>query len=212
MPNWTVWAHVPTVRVWEAVAVSLNIDPKKIRTRPNAWMGNGEHFPHDEGQQFEDRIEVLRRNLGGGRGLPLASIIMGKPDYCEVRIADFARWARSLHWDMPEELAVLAKAPVTPQTAVSDTQGARKEAAMVTAPERLTLRWLIDHMPVSWWWSLAAAFIFIFGVGVSLGQSELYSSLVTPARLSPAGSPAPQSEKEPAPVLKEKSGGSGKGG
>jgi hypothetical protein len=38
-PNWQKWKHVPVVKLYEAVALSLNIAPEKLRPSPHAWMG-----------------------------------------------------------------------------------------------------------------------------------------------------------------------------
>lgn len=184
-PNWKVWAHVPAVRVWEAVALSFDIDPKKVKVRSHAWMGNGSRYPHDEGQQFEDRIEVLRRNLGQDKGLRPASIVMGRRDYCEIALSDFAQWAMLLGWDIPSEIKALAARAPTPdeRTPLMKTrnQSAKEEGTLVL-PQPLTLAWLWNHAPVTWWATLATAFVAVFGLGISVGQSEFYRRITTSAK------------------------------
>lgn len=42
----------------------------------------------------------------------------------------------------------------------------------LASPERVTLRWLIDHVPVIYWLWLAGGFIATFLIGVSAGQYQ----------------------------------------
>ena len=56
----------------------------------------------------------------------------------------------------------------------------------LAAPDKVTLAWLWNHVPVGWWWALVAAFITVFGLGVSVGQSEFYSRITTPAKATAA--------------------------
>ena len=107
-PNWEVWGNVPNVEVWEGVALSLDIEPRKVRMSQDGWMGGPGSFAHLEGESFADRLEVVCRNLTGPNALPLAGIVMGEPHYCKVPIAAFARFAISKRWAIPDPLAELA--------------------------------------------------------------------------------------------------------
>src|SRR5687768_2225174 len=94
-PNWNVWAHVP-VRAYEAVALSLDVDPKRLKVIDHSWMaGPGGNYPHAEGKEFDDRLEVLRRNVSE---FDLVTVTMGEPDRCQLRLPEFAHWALSLGW------------------------------------------------------------------------------------------------------------------
>ena len=103
-PNWNKWRHVPQAKVWEAVALSLNIDPDRVRHNKDSWMIDAHLFNEDK--QFDDRIFVVGRNLG--KALNPKLITMGKPEDCSVEITQFVDWAMSLPWEMPEELIALA--------------------------------------------------------------------------------------------------------
>lgn len=109
-PNWEVWANVPAWTAWEAVALSLDIDPKKVKLNGNAWMSAdvNSDFPHQEGRTFDDRLIVLRRNLSS---LQLHKSLSHRPDYSELNAGDFVRWALSLKWTIPPEMAALADRP-----------------------------------------------------------------------------------------------------
>jgi len=136
--NWDVWANVPGVKAWEAVALSLDIEPKNLKLLDHGWMGV-EHFPHNEGKEFEDRLEVLRRNISF---FNLRSVVMGDPDQCEIFIEDFARWALSLSWLVPPQLAALALRP--PRQANERA----KRTPILSTSERNSLLRLIIGMAV----------------------------------------------------------------
>jgi hypothetical protein len=107
-PNWSIWKHLPRMKLYESVALSLNIDPLELRHHPQAWMTGGPGRPvvpfFLEGQQFQERWSVAQRSLGSNLPGPInwPEHRHGAPP--EVRLAAFARWARSVEWEMPVEL------------------------------------------------------------------------------------------------------------
>jgi hypothetical protein len=97
-PDWMVWRAVPDITKWEAVALSLDADPRSVS---------------DVTQEFESRLLVLQRShdlIQTARrwepnGTPM------------VRTSEFAAWALSTGWKIPPELAVLGEAtPAMEQT------------------------------------------------------------------------------------------------
>jgi hypothetical protein len=87
--NWEKWRHIPEVRLWEAIALSLNIDPDKVNHNRHSWMADDMLF--DESSTFNDRLEVLKRNpdaikrtslnLGNPSDLPPITIPMCKLEF-----------------------------------------------------------------------------------------------------------------------------------
>jgi len=66
-PNWRKWRHMPNVKVWQAVALSLNIDPDQVHQARLSNMGFGMIF--DEPGDFSNMVDVAGANLevlGGG--------------------------------------------------------------------------------------------------------------------------------------------------
>lgn len=47
-------------------------------------------------------------------------------------------------------------------------------------PEKITIKWLRDHVPVHYWWSFVLLLIFIFGLGLKFADTKLYKSLTEP--------------------------------
>ncbi len=106
-PDWNWWRHVPTVTLHEAVALSLNIDPKQLRRAGTRALIAGTQF--DEGPEFERRLALAKRCLGDTLLGPVnQSAVRYYDEAAAVRLRDFAAWARSVEWQIPQELAQLA--------------------------------------------------------------------------------------------------------
>jgi hypothetical protein len=95
VPDWRLWKHVKTAALWQCVALLLNIDPRKAR-----WFFAQQAVADDAvgPVTWDDRNDAI------------------------VQLASFAKWARSVDWNMPAELLALAeKSP-------SRTSGAESKA------------------------------------------------------------------------------------
>lgn len=125
-PDWDFWRHIPHAKVWQACALSLNIDPDLMKHSPHGWMngiGSGPDFEplsfpsRDVKVLFDKRLRLLAAHIGNPAHFRLHLIIMGNPARCEIYLTDFARWAVSeMEWgDMPPELVALAQKPDEPE-------------------------------------------------------------------------------------------------
>jgi len=117
-PNWREWAHIPQVQVWQACALSLDIEPNSIKRNPNSWMtGPGidqlfkdESFQSEnEKKEFESRQRILLKNFGSKENSLCFSIHPEHANLSEVRLPEFAAWCPSVEWSIPKELAALAE-------------------------------------------------------------------------------------------------------
>lgn len=117
-PNWDEWKHIPEVRVWQACALSLNIDPHSMKGLRDGWMagpGHGplfepESFPSKDAKaKFELRQRVLLANLSNREFFSAGILNMVTPGNHGVRLSEFAAWAASeMKWDdMPPELMAM---------------------------------------------------------------------------------------------------------
>jgi hypothetical protein len=102
LPNWTVWKHIPNVKSYEAVALSLNIDPNKIRHSPSSWMADKRLF--DESDEFKDRLFVVERNIEI-LGVVNSENVQSSAEDPEIPLSRFAAWAASIGWEVPNELS-----------------------------------------------------------------------------------------------------------
>jgi hypothetical protein len=114
-PNWAVWKNIPVVKIFEAVALSLNIEPSKIRHSPNSWMADKRLF--DESDEFKERLFVVERNLEVLGAVNSANLRHFDEDP-EIPLSRFTAWAASIGWELPNELsefAALESQSVIPQ-------------------------------------------------------------------------------------------------
>ena len=123
VPDWRIWRNVPEVRLWEAVALSLNIDPRQVELNPHAWMSGHRSFL--EAQDFKDRVFVAERNLGS----TLLEPINWRGADSKVRLSSFVKWAASVGWELPNELHALVLQPQakTPSEENSRTKTPRRD-------------------------------------------------------------------------------------
>lgn len=97
-PDWDVWRLVEDVRLWEAVALSLNIEPRKVQHSRNSWMHGRAVFL--EREEFEKRLFAASRSAD----LPRITL-PSDPSLATVSLSEFAKWSRSIGWSIPDELA-----------------------------------------------------------------------------------------------------------
>jgi hypothetical protein len=139
-PDWGWWRHVPTVALHEAVALSLNIDPGRLRRAGAREMIAGRRF--DEGPEFERRLTLAKRCLGETLPGPLNFAVVhyedAEPVVC---LREFAVWVRSVEWQIPPELARLAGNDREPMTHATTPDPNER----LTLPEQIRL--LAQVMP-----------------------------------------------------------------
>jgi hypothetical protein len=139
-PNWDIWKHVPIAKLHEAVALSLNIAPERLRPNLRSWM-NGRKF--DEMQDFQDRHFTAARNLDTLGCLNFAGVHYDD-EAPVVDLKRFAAWAVAIGWELPGELAHLAA--VAPADPVVDVRGEEDQ----TATEGKIYRTGLAGRPSSW--------------------------------------------------------------
>jgi len=120
-PRWKKWRLMPEVDIWQAVALSLNIEPEKVQTSDHAWMGA--RFPFNEGDEFDDRLNITLAYASNRAHFPTpCRLNMGGGYLCGIRLSEFAEWAVSVaEWkNLPPELTAMAIKPdVSPAKAQS---------------------------------------------------------------------------------------------
>ena len=104
-PNWAKWKHIPEVMLWQAVALSLDIDPD-VADRSYSWKA--EATLTGESKAFKDRLDVLLANFDRHSLLKPTSLSLSDRDESTLRIDMFATWAISLDWIVPPQLASMA--------------------------------------------------------------------------------------------------------
>ena len=98
-PNWSKWEFIPKVQLWMAVALSLDIDPDKIKRSKDAHLFMGTPS-FDEGEIFYDRLDVLNSQIGNH------ALLKRKEDSSShsIDLVIFAKLAPLLNWNIPPKL------------------------------------------------------------------------------------------------------------
>jgi len=127
-PNWRKWRNMPAVELWQAVALSLGIEPP-------------EYHPRGTIPDFDEREDVVLRCLALG-DLCAVERDESRPHCSLVRLTDIAAVAESLPdpWPLPDEFPRPSAAPAA--NAPPPSQANQGEAAPAadrptsSAPER----------------------------------------------------------------------------
>ena len=143
-PNWKEWKFTPEVRVWEACALSLDIDPHSIVLSRHGWMAGPGYGPFFEDESFPDgatkdefalRVRVLLANLRNRAYFSPRAQDAVTPGNSLVSLAEFSKWAVSVvQWGaLPHELVALVQRPDLPVDVPAPTPIPAPELADVKA-------------------------------------------------------------------------------
>jgi hypothetical protein len=101
--RWQVWLQRERVELWEAVCLSLNLDPKpdtiNLRKRDCAPDDPLYFYARD----FKDRLLTAERSLGANGGLKSFSTVIDDPARALGTLPAFGTWAERLKWDLPDK-------------------------------------------------------------------------------------------------------------
>lgn len=141
--DWTYWRHIETVELWQALLLSLNIEPPgKGWLLDNAAGPTGD-IPYEYLDSHGLTDEFLRRCRLLQNRLETLYASIGKPPKVEltdfIRLPLFATWAVEFEWkELPPELVALSREQAVKLTAIapnmSHTSGG--EASNQTATQR----------------------------------------------------------------------------
>ena len=129
-PNWNEWKHTPSVTVWQACALSMDIDPHSMVPHrrligTNSGVGRPmekdavgpslepyDFSSPDEKEEFERRQRALRMHLSNRTFFSPGVLNQIQEDNSLVRLSEFASWAVSVvGWEgLPAEIVEMAKA------------------------------------------------------------------------------------------------------
>lgn len=123
--DWAMWASIPVLPLWMAVALSLGVNPGPLRHNEYSKVVRfRERAARTFGDQFAARLDVAIANLNASG--PLVSVRpFSSVDSALVTMNGFLQFARSLPkpWTLPEEfpgratelISVVALEPSTPR-------------------------------------------------------------------------------------------------
>jgi len=122
-PVWSKWRLIPHWSLLDAVALSMDIDPKSVREKSL----NGGLYPSNfaESREFVLRAEVLYEIVETRRPEQYGLVLQhqpGAPLGADITPADFVRWVASskCNWTLPPELLAIAEQSQLAEHAPSD--------------------------------------------------------------------------------------------
>jgi hypothetical protein len=122
-PEWRHWRLRKRINAWEAIALSMGIEPRAVRFDRHAWMTGGapnlDAAFHDEAQadEYASRLQILADCIGDPEHFAPGALSLAGPHLHEVAVADFARWVRDVaDWEAPSELVGMTgeRTPLSP--------------------------------------------------------------------------------------------------
>lgn len=128
-PDWSEWNYIPEVEVWQAVALSMNLEPNALRRNTDTpLLGFGSFFK--EGTflnikmelEFEKRIRLLLSNLVDKTKFPQGVINNYENRCSKVNLIEFSVWARTVECfrNIPNEILNIAKISETITQSLKD--------------------------------------------------------------------------------------------
>lgn len=97
------WSFIPETQLWEAIILSLDIEPRSIKLWIPTWdpVTVERRSNIFKVKKVSDRFEIAKAHLEASK-LKSASRLVGKPEEWKVILVDFIKWAKSLNWELPE--------------------------------------------------------------------------------------------------------------
>jgi hypothetical protein len=114
--DWNKWAYVLTSEIWQAVALSLDIEPHALPGLDFRPIIGG---PFDScPEEFRRRLDIARNHVEGG--VLKCTAHAGSRPHDTVSLSVFAAWAQSLGWSLPDSFPRKSKKLAKQPQAVVD--------------------------------------------------------------------------------------------
>ena len=115
-PTWRKWLNMPEVELWQAVALSCNIEPPA-------------YYPEGLYNDFDERMDIALAHLVP-IGLLNHIVVNSRRHISKVALADVARLAKSCRWPVPAKFPKAKASPIpAPVVAVGAPGGVEPDKA-----------------------------------------------------------------------------------
>jgi hypothetical protein len=71
--------------------------------------------------------------------------------------------------------SVVNRAIIELENDITSPQAPKQEA--LKYPDKMTLKWIWDHVPANYYWSFLLILVFVFSLGITFSKTNLYKSL-----------------------------------
>jgi hypothetical protein len=107
-PDWSLELAKPKVPAWHAVALASNVSPNAVPK----WDDLKARTYWQPGKPMYEKLQVVLA-VGRDKDSPFDGVSYYNFDaYSDVRLTTFVGWAKSVGWQLPDQLAAVAEAPV----------------------------------------------------------------------------------------------------
>lgn len=134
--DWGKWGQMISAPLWEAVALSMDIEPEKMSPAPDFRWGN---YPFDDAElEYKKRITIACDHTN--EGSLIATRGWGGSKYHNpVKLSIFGAWARSLGWSLPKKFpnAQSLPAPVAQKNTGGRTRTWDWEGAIIVVMAKI---------------------------------------------------------------------------
>lgn len=109
--DWDFWCQKINARLWEAIALSVDIDPRQgaigLDREKEGLTFSGDEISLEDLALLADRTAIALDHLGAT--LAPSALSLSDPTQHSVRLKDFAAWAAYMKWSpFPERFAAMA--------------------------------------------------------------------------------------------------------
>jgi hypothetical protein len=98
-PNWEKWNKTTRAKLWHAVALACNLDPKNFQIEGHSLVRLLSNRP----VEFDDLLTMAKGSIGANGILKLLPPSGGSLEEREVKLSNFAAWLKSVPHTPPPE-------------------------------------------------------------------------------------------------------------
>lgn len=98
-PNWGKWNKTTRAKLWHAVALACNLDPKNFQIEGHSLVRLLSNRP----VEFDDLLTMAKGSIGANGILKVLPPSGGALEEREVKLSNFAAWLKSVSHEPPAE-------------------------------------------------------------------------------------------------------------
>lgn len=83
--DWNHWQQMPHCKIWDIVALSLDLEPSNAKQSVRTWP-----------QEYENRMQITEAHIKSGK------LKLSNADNQSIDIEIYGKWALSLGWNIPD--------------------------------------------------------------------------------------------------------------
>jgi hypothetical protein len=133
-PDWNAWSSVKQAKLWEAVALAVDIDPRNLYffgERKLDTVFNRNHPP-----SFDKLLKLALGNISVGGVLKPPSLDLESSEgleESEIKLSNFVKWAKSINLELPSDFPGLKRVVLKPNLEIRLDEGERSSLLALIA-------------------------------------------------------------------------------